>query len=558
MLTAALWYQREMGFSVIPVEGKSGHLVKWSKYQNELASEDQIKDWWGSQFKTANIAIVTGKISGITVFDIDSYKLDTNQLAEIEKAFPTIATPTAISANGGEHRYFEYNPDIPTRNDVMHGLDIKNDGGVIIAPPSQNGAGKYLWKPESKISALALGAVPSSYIYNINALYIKGSQGSQSQVVTSVTSSHKYFIPGRRDEDLFTVANALTKSRLDSNFIKQTLELIVQNMGSEFNGNVINAKIKSAMQRVDKVERNISDEARQWVLAQPGHFQSQVGHNELHLVTSSHKHTFNVALTRMAAEDPPIIKKYGSQRGVYIRVENDLEEIDWRGANGSEIKFEWMMGFSEYIKTMPKTVYVIAGDPDSGKSAICLNLAIQNCGNMPVSYFSSEMGAEELASRMRHYDNLNEAEITKNVKFYERDNNFQDVIKPDHINIIDYFEISNEFWEIAETLKQIRHNLNQGIAIVAVQKKRGSTLGRGAEFGLEKPRLYMRVEPYKDKLGCYDGNIITIEKAKNWRDPMINPNHLTMRYKLVKGINFKKTYAVWQQEIDEKYNGFKK
>lgn len=68
---AALKYQGA-GFSVIPVKkDKKPYLKSWKKYQTERASRKQIRQWW-QQWPDANPAIVTGKISGVDVVDVDT------------------------------------------------------------------------------------------------------------------------------------------------------------------------------------------------------------------------------------------------------------------------------------------------------------------------------------------------------------------------------------------------------------------------------------------------------------------------------------------------------
>jgi len=62
----------EIGYSVIPVKpDKRPYLSAWKPYQTEKADADQIKKWW-SHWPKANIGIITGKISGLTVVDTDS------------------------------------------------------------------------------------------------------------------------------------------------------------------------------------------------------------------------------------------------------------------------------------------------------------------------------------------------------------------------------------------------------------------------------------------------------------------------------------------------------
>ena len=69
-LEAALKYS-EHGLSIIPVGKNKRPLLKWEAFQKSRADETQIKAWF-SKWPNANIGIVTGEISGITVADADS------------------------------------------------------------------------------------------------------------------------------------------------------------------------------------------------------------------------------------------------------------------------------------------------------------------------------------------------------------------------------------------------------------------------------------------------------------------------------------------------------
>jgi len=64
--------------------------------------------------------------------------------------------------------------------------------------------------------------------------------------------------------------------------------------------------------------------------------------------------------------------------------------------------------------------------------------------------------------------------------------------------------------------------------LITVQKKQGATLGRGAEFSAEKPRLYLSLDTGK----------LTIVKGKNWAQPGVNPNGLKFSFQLVDGYKF--------------------
>lgn len=104
----------------------------------------KIDQWWHDKAEHIyNIGIATGKLSGITVIDIDagSGGLETwRQICE-ENHIPD--TYTVKTGGGGYHLYFKYQAGINTGTNLLgQGIDIRNDGGYIIAPPSIHKSGK--------------------------------------------------------------------------------------------------------------------------------------------------------------------------------------------------------------------------------------------------------------------------------------------------------------------------------------------------------------------------------------------------------------------------------
>ena len=126
------------GYSIIPLKKDKRPLVSsWIDFQKKPATDDIIEQWW-EQYPDANIGIVTGKISGITVVDID-VKGDTVVPLETFPETYTVKTPS-----GGYHLYYQYDPAIKqtanTYPQFPH-VDIRNDGGYVVGPYSDNGAG---------------------------------------------------------------------------------------------------------------------------------------------------------------------------------------------------------------------------------------------------------------------------------------------------------------------------------------------------------------------------------------------------------------------------------
>jgi len=59
--------------------------MKWTEFQYRHPTPEEVNDWW-DRWPDANIAIVTGKISNLVVFDID--KQDATDYAVEEGGFP--------------------------------------------------------------------------------------------------------------------------------------------------------------------------------------------------------------------------------------------------------------------------------------------------------------------------------------------------------------------------------------------------------------------------------------------------------------------------------------
>jgi hypothetical protein len=232
------------------------------------------------------------------------------------------------------------------------------------------------------------------------------------------------------------------------------------------------------------------------------------------------------AIERLTREK--LIARYGDKKGNYRILEVDCDVIDWMSATGKTLDVKWPLGIDQFVETMPGNIIVVAGEPNSGKTAWLLNVVQMNMDKFEVNYYSSEMGPNELKKRIEKF---HPDVMTHEWKFtaYERSTNFADVIKPGEgiINIIDFMEIHDDFWKVGGLMKDIHDKLNGAIAVIAIQKNKGNDFGIGGTRGLEKPRLYLTMAP----------NMAKIIKAKNWKT-MENPNGLVIEYSLARGCKF--------------------
>ncbi len=125
-----------LGWSVIPVGIDKRPLIEWKKYQSEFATKEEVENWF---FKNpnANIGIVTGTISKLTVIDIEK--------GGDPELFPE--TVKSQTGGGGWHYYYR-SPDSIVRNAVRTKdlVDIRGEGGYVLAPPSTHlSGGAYSW-----------------------------------------------------------------------------------------------------------------------------------------------------------------------------------------------------------------------------------------------------------------------------------------------------------------------------------------------------------------------------------------------------------------------------
>jgi len=116
------------------VDGKTKKpLIKWTEYQTRKASISEIKTWL-SKFPTMDIAIVTGKVSGIIVIDVEKG-------GDISELPPTVIAKTG---GGGWHYYYKYPKEkIGNKVRIKELTDVRSDNGYVIAPPSSHKSGNY-------------------------------------------------------------------------------------------------------------------------------------------------------------------------------------------------------------------------------------------------------------------------------------------------------------------------------------------------------------------------------------------------------------------------------
>ncbi|WP_433755789.1 bifunctional DNA primase/polymerase [Nocardia sp. CA-135398] len=151
-LRAVAFAAAARGWPVFPLRpgGKTPAIKRWP----ELAStdEDRIHRWWGYNPRY-NVAIATGRPSGLHVIDLDARHMIppaadlAEGLARLTEHLPwPVPSTLTIATPGGWHLYFRAPNEPPLRSTVARigeGIDSRGHGGYIVAPGSRTPQGDY-------------------------------------------------------------------------------------------------------------------------------------------------------------------------------------------------------------------------------------------------------------------------------------------------------------------------------------------------------------------------------------------------------------------------------
>src|SRR5579872_7030084 len=122
----------------------------------------RIREFWRKNHG-AGVAIATGQLSGLLVIDIDPRNGGSENLFELERAHGELPkTITSLTGGGGSHLFFQSVDGVKNQSSrIAPGIDVKSNGGYIIAPPSSHAAGRcYRWADDLGPDKIALAACP--------------------------------------------------------------------------------------------------------------------------------------------------------------------------------------------------------------------------------------------------------------------------------------------------------------------------------------------------------------------------------------------------------------
>lgn len=146
-----------------PTCGNAGKHPRTARgFKEATTSATTIRLWW-TKWPEANIGIATGAAAGFVVLDVDPKNRGDESLVGLcEQHGDLPSTIASITGSGGQHLLFADPGELRnSSNKVGPGLDVRADGGYIVAPPSLHRSGdRYRWDACSGPEDLALAAMP--------------------------------------------------------------------------------------------------------------------------------------------------------------------------------------------------------------------------------------------------------------------------------------------------------------------------------------------------------------------------------------------------------------
>jgi len=369
-----------------------------------------------------------------------------------------------------------------------------------------------------------------SYSFNKdNTLYKELVDKPETISLQTSTVSTNVYTEKTRDHDLFHLAHILVKAGYEEKYLIKTLEIVAMNCPAPLSFEDAQKIIFEAIERASLKTRNLADDVRDVILSTSGVFLSTDIAKCLHLSTREDLKNLSIILKRINTKEH-LIEKYGNKNGTWRVVDTEEEIIDIFNVDLRPFGIRMPLKIQEYVNIHKGNVIIIAGESNAGKTSFCLNVARMNRENYFVNYLSSEMqSGAELRIRLNEFEE--DINLWKPVKFQFRTDNFPDKIAPDAINIIDYLDEGNDAdaTRMPARIRDIANKLKDGIAIIAIQKDPNKPYGFGGAGTMNRSRLYLTVTRQ---------GVMTVVKAKMWKNKNINPNGMFCNYKLVAGCKY--------------------
>lgn len=430
----------DRGFSVIPIKhGTKKPLIKWEEFQHRQATEDEVEAWF-HQWPDAQLALVTGSISGLVVVDADGQ----DGIAWIKANMPR--TGVYQRTRKGYHAFYRLN-GTPARNGVRIApeVDVRGEGGyVLIAPSEHPDGGQYElvylqgldgWDDlaDFELPACITGEVKekepveirevqqgerNNELVRVVGKYLNLGmaldaalclalgwntqhcrppldRGEIEQTVKSIYRTHKSNHPF---EDDFDFEMKLPDSP-ESIHVFTEIHEVTENHGAHSvhdDSRGIHDRFTETHERESNVNYTKKQPAtpclahlvEDWVNESSGIFNGSDIDREFGLVTPQGKANRRKILEKLVKDG--LIEREIGRKGVYRVIDRAAGYIDIFSANTDVYPLLWPLDLQEKVNIMPGNIIIVAGETNGGKTAFLLNFVLMNLRNEALAAYMTE------------------------------------------------------------------------------------------------------------------------------------------------------------------------
>lgn len=242
MARRADWLVRKPKFAIFPlhtIDTETGHcscggpncsspgkhpIAELAPHGVNDATTDpsQVAQWWGL-WPDANIGVATGAASGVTVVDVDEQHGGMLSWHNLQRRHGDVMdTWMSRTGGGGFHVWFRYEEGLRNRVGMVPGVDLRSDGGYVVAPPSTHVSGNpYEWLEGCKPSA--------SMQYPIKMpdwlITLAGGNNQKERAATVVGK----ISDGQRNNTLASLAGSMRRRGMEEDEILAALVVVNRN-----------------------------------------------------------------------------------------------------------------------------------------------------------------------------------------------------------------------------------------------------------------------------------------------------------------------------------------
>jgi len=187
---------------------------------NDATTDERVIESWQRRWDFFNVGVLT---NGLVVVDIDPRHGGDDSLYDIEKKYTLMPeTVNTLTGGGGQHLIYKAPPGKKIKNKVglAPGLDIRANGGYVVAPHSLHKSGRnYYFEVGYGPDEIEMAEAPS---WLISLIEDDGKSNGHS-VEHWRNIIHSKIVEGSRNKTLTSIAGHLFRKYVDPFVVLQLL-----------------------------------------------------------------------------------------------------------------------------------------------------------------------------------------------------------------------------------------------------------------------------------------------------------------------------------------------